>query len=522
MIRPATLGRLATWALGLFTLLVGLASLTWPFAWDPGIFTWVGDTIRHGGLPYRDAWDAKGPFAYYAYALVQRTEIPVMWPVRLLDLAFVTAGAVAVAAIVRRFVPGYAGLVTALFLVLTHYSTDFYNTAQPDAWIAAISAIAMAALLAPNLDRRLGLAVLAALLLGLGLLQKPTFAIWLPLPALAIMLSERPLAWRVPVAALLSIVTLVPAAGAAAWFQSRGALPQLIEGYLSLNLELSRNLTGSVWRAAVWSVVRAQVTPLGLTLPAAALGIAWLWKSDRRASLLLIAWAAGAWVAVAAQRRFFIYHWQPVFWSVAPLAGIGFSVALRRSEGSTVAPARALAGGLLGLLAALLVLPLQVRVRDAAAYLTGRMSHESFVLQFPPDETAHVRDDLALAGYLQSHSLPEDRVIIWDSPLAGALAQRRAPTRIGFFFPLVNARSAAAAPIAPGPVQQRIRAEYLAGLDDPRTRFVAVTRDALSGEEPSPRKSIPALFPEFGQVLADSWSPVDSAGDYLVFARRAP
>ena len=119
-------------------------------------------------------------------------------------------------------------------------------------------------------------------------------------------------------------------------------------------------------------------------------------------------------------------------------------------------------------------------------------------------------------------NVPEDRVIIWDSPLAGALAQRRAPTRIGFFFPLVNARSAAAAPIAPGPVQQRIRAEYLAGLDDPRTRFVAVTRDALSGEEPSPRKSIPALFPEFGQVLADSWSPVDSAGDYLVFARRAP
>ena len=249
MIRPATLGRLATWALGLFTLLVGLASVTWPFAWDPGIFTWVGDTIRHGGLPYRDAWDAKGPFAYYAYALVQRGEVPAMWPVRLLDLAFVTAGAVAVAVIVRRFVPGNAGIITAFFLVLTHYSTDFYNTAQPDAWIAAISAIAMTALLRPDLDRRPGLAVLAALLLGAGLLQKPTFAIWLPLPALAIMLGARPLAWRVLVAALLSIVTLVPAAVAAAWFQSRGALPQLIEGYLSLNLELSRNLTGSVWRA---------------------------------------------------------------------------------------------------------------------------------------------------------------------------------------------------------------------------------------------------------------------------------
>jgi hypothetical protein len=520
--RPATLGRLATWGLGLFTLLVGLASLAWPFAWDPGIFTWVGDTIRHGGLPYRDAWDAKGPFASYAYALVQRGAIPAMWPVRLLDLGFVTAGAVAVAAIVRRFVPGNAGPLTACFLVLTHYSIDFYNTAQPDAWIAAVSAIAVALLLRPDLDRKLGLATLAALLLGVGLLQKPTFASWLPLPALAILLCARPLAWRLAVAAGLSIITLLPAAAAAAWFQSQGALPQLIEGYLTLNLELSRNLTGSVWRAMVWSVVRAQVTPLGLALPAAALGIVWLWKADRRASLLLVAWAAGAWVAIAAQRRFFTYHWEPVFWSVAPLAGIGFSIALRRPDGSSPASARVLAGGLLGLLSALLILPLQTRVRDAAAYLTGGMDSDMFLRQFSQDETAIVRDDLALARYLQSHSSPEDRVIIWDSPLASALAQRRAPTRIGFFFPLVNPRPAATGPLAPGPVQQRIRAEYLAGLDDPQTKYVAVTRDALTGVEASPRKSIPALFPEFGKALAQSWLPIDSAGNYLVFARRAP
>jgi hypothetical protein len=511
--------KITAWALGLFTFLVGLASLTWPFAWDSGIFTWVGNTIRHGGLPYRDAWDAKGPFAYYAYALVQRGAIPAMWPVRLLDLGFVSAGAVAVAAIVRRYAPGTAGPLTACLLVLTHYSTDFFNTAQPDAWIAAVSAIAMALLLRPDLDRRLGFATLAALLLGLGLLQKPTFAIWLPLPALAVLLVARPLAWRLAVAAGLSLVTLVPAAAAAAWFNSQGALPQLLEGYLTLNLELTRNLTGGVGRALAWSVVRAQVTPLGLALPAAALGAAWLWKADRRASLLLVAWAAGAWVAVAAQRRFFAYHWQPVFWSVAPLAGIGFSVALRRPAGADTAPSgRVLAGGALALLLVLLLLPLQVRVRDAAAWLGGAANTTSFMEQFPPEQVAIVRDDLALAAYLQAHSSPEDRVIIWDSPLAGALAQRQAPTRIGFFFPLVNPR----VPSYLGETQARMRVEYLAGMDDPQTRYVAVTRDALAGRDRAgqPPKSIPALFPEFGRRLADTWSPVDSAADYIIFARQ--
>ena len=519
MTRPTGLGQLVFWGLGAFTLLVGLTSVTWPFAWDPGIFTWVADTIRHGGLPYRDAWDAKGPFAYYAYALVQAGTGPVMWPVRLMDLGFVTAGAVAVAAMVRQSVPGRAGPVTALFLILTHYSTDFHNTAQPDAWIAVLSAIAMAILLRPSLDRQLGQATLAALLLGAGLLQKPTFAILLPLPALAIMLTARPRAWRFGAATLLSLVTLLPAAATAGWFYTRGALPPLIEGYLTLNLELARNLTGSVWRAIPWSVVRVQATPLGLALPAAALGSAWLWQTDRRRFLLFAAWAAGAWLAVAAQRRFFAYHWQPLFWSLAPLAGIGFGIALRRDERAAIAPARILAGGALGLLLALLVLPLQVRVRDAIAWIRGSMDSRTFLAQFPPDEAAIVQDDMALAAYLHTHSSPEDRVIIWDSPLAATLAQRRAPTRIGFFFPLVNARQVAGG-VTPGTVQQGLRDEYLAGLDDPATRYVAVTRDALTGRERRPRKSVPDLFPEFGHRLATSWRPVDSAGSYVVFARQ--
>ena len=72
----------------LFTAVVAAASLTWPFAWDPGIFSWVADTIRHGGLPYRDAWDAKGPLAYYLYAWLQRSG-PAIVPVRIFDLLIV-------------------------------------------------------------------------------------------------------------------------------------------------------------------------------------------------------------------------------------------------------------------------------------------------------------------------------------------------------------------------------------------------------------------------------------------------
>jgi hypothetical protein len=46
-------------------------SFTYPFGWDQGLFAWVGDAIVRGGLPYRDAWDFKGPLLYYVYALAQ-------------------------------------------------------------------------------------------------------------------------------------------------------------------------------------------------------------------------------------------------------------------------------------------------------------------------------------------------------------------------------------------------------------------------------------------------------------------
>ena len=52
-------------ALGLLAALAAVVSLWWPYGWDQGAMAWVGDTIVDGGMPYRDAWDVKGPLTYY-------------------------------------------------------------------------------------------------------------------------------------------------------------------------------------------------------------------------------------------------------------------------------------------------------------------------------------------------------------------------------------------------------------------------------------------------------------------------
>jgi hypothetical protein len=288
-----------------------------------------------------------------------------------------------------------------------------------------------------------------------------------------------------------------------------------------LNLEIARALVGGVGRAVPWTLYRGLETRMALVIPAAVVGLAWLWRTDRRAALLLGAWAGGALLGIASQRRYWAYHWHPVYWSLGPLAATGFVVIARQLRGT----ARTFVGPLLvrasvAMLLFVLVLPLQVHVRDWLGLVSGRLSHEDYLAQFEESQIDIVEDDLALADYLRRHSSPSDRVFVWDSPLANALSDRRTPGRVGFFVALVLPKANGRGVLPLGPIQSRLRQEFLASLDDSSTRYIAVTRDALIGREPMLRKGLPTLFPELNQRLTTEWAVVDTAGGYRVFARR--
>jgi hypothetical protein len=441
--------------------------------------------------------------------------------VRVFDLLFIGAGAVATGAVVARHATVRAGMWTAVVLVLNHYLTDFWTTAQPDAWIAVLSAFGMALLLRPDIDRRTGLAVLAALLLGMGLTQKPTYGVLLPLPALAVLLlPSRPIGARVGLAAGLTAAALVPAAVMVAWFAAHDSIPQLVEGYLTFNLELARQLVGGVGRGVVYTSLHALRNPLVLVMPAAVVGTAWLWGRDRRATLLLLLWIGGALLGIGVQRRWFIYHWHNLWWAVAPLAGIGFARVLRRDTGEAGGAGRVLALTSLALLCFWLTFPLQQKVREWSQLMAGQFAtRDQWLRVFLMSESEIVADDLALSDWLRAHTAPEDRVFVWDSPLANALSHRHAPSRVAFFVPITLADRNQRQPIPPGPVQQRMRAEFMAALDRD-TRYFAVTRDALEGREPDLRKNLPVLYDELSRKLRLEWSLVDTARGYRIYARR--
>ena len=52
-------------------IVVRLPSLVQPMGADQGLYAYIGDRIRSGDLPYRDAWDQKPPAIHVAYAAMR-------------------------------------------------------------------------------------------------------------------------------------------------------------------------------------------------------------------------------------------------------------------------------------------------------------------------------------------------------------------------------------------------------------------------------------------------------------------
>src|SRR4051794_7969088 len=103
-------------------LLLRLPAVVQPMGADQGLYSYVGERILHGELPYRNAWDQKPPAIHYTYALMRgltRSDASVGWADFL--------AAVAVAWLLYRLggaiAPGATGAISALvFLLLSNPS----------------------------------------------------------------------------------------------------------------------------------------------------------------------------------------------------------------------------------------------------------------------------------------------------------------------------------------------------------------------------------------------------------------
>jgi hypothetical protein len=501
---------------------------------DQGIYRLVARAVEHGGAPYRHAWDFKPPGIFFVYRLAA-------WmgdgprPIRVLEVAGLIVQSGCLAALARRFwgEPG-VGLIAAALAALVHAQLDFWHTAQPESFGGMLTAVALWIGTHPGL--RTARLVAGGALFGAAALLKP------PLGGGALLLAiwgaraarRRGRSARGLVAATLA-GALAPVVACAAWFATRGALGDLADavlGFAPKYTALGWRQEGGAARLA-WRAVREW--PLAFSGPVSAglgLWLAWaLAARGRGASLaagrrggptLLVALVAVELAGVAAQAKFFPYHYAACVPPTALLAARGWWLC------AAAASRRGLAARGLVALGALVSVLARGATRDVPGSFWERLAARASLLR--PDlssaERVALRDALAsvadvdaaesrrLGAALAAAVPPDATVFIWGfEPGVYLLAERRPACRFIYNVPQRVAWAGAARPALVGALEASPPAAVVVAHGDV---LPMVTGDDLD--------SAAALdgFPDLRRWLARTYRPYRRIGDFELWLRAPP
>jgi hypothetical protein len=469
--------------------------ITWPFSNDQGNLAWVGDVILSGGMPYRDAWDVKGPGAHLLFAFVELLLGKNEWGVRVFDLAMLAMCAACLRSIVREYAGPGATRWAIVVLLLWYASLNHHNTAQPDAWAGIMATGAVALMLTrTRLSPISGLA--AGALIGFCALIKPTY-----LPFFALPLVDGLCHVRVEGAGRVARFWLASVVGVAApialcvwWFWSRGALDDWIAVHLHW-IPSSYTQVDAAW------LNRGQYLITFLTTerfaPVVPLVVGGLWivrQQSGRDVLMLVSWILAAVCGVLIQGQFYPYHWHPVYPPLALLAGIGLDalwtslteVAPAESppqDAAQPAPGKLRIANIVAAALATVVLlgaitaPLVHLYRFARGAVAGDFSNYERIEFGPFAHRGGVFPELV--DYLRARTAPTDAVLLWGSA-AGVnyLSDRPAVSPFGFIQPLVDPPDTE--------LRRRYRDRFMSRLTSAPPRYVIALNAAACSRSPSP------------------------------------
>jgi 4-amino-4-deoxy-L-arabinose transferase-like glycosyltransferase len=413
--------RTVTLVLALALLALRLPSLVQPMGADQSLYAYVGERIRSGGLPYRDAWDQKPPAIHFLYAGLRT-----IWP----GDAAVPAADLAAAAIVAFLLyrlgnalgPAGAGAAASLlFLLLSNPAFTRVGGVRLRSQCETFIAVAVAAAFALVLQkpkRPLGV-VLAGVLCGMAFALKYNAAVF-AVAVVAALWLRRSLTTTDLVRMMAGFA--VPAVAIPLVFAFGGALRPLIDATIVYNLQYSGEtyrtpldiaryvVTFPIERArfdALWTVGGAGC----LILLSGALG--------GRERLLPVVWVGAACVSIAINgSRGLPQYFIQANPALALAAGWGGALAWSWLRAGTGRAARLIA---VPLVLAVAVAAWRVNQFDKLAeqtlfdarYALGRMTRETYLARYDDDRKYSALAADTLGKYLAAHSQPDDRIYVF-------------------------------------------------------------------------------------------------------------
>ncbi len=481
--------------------------LTWPFGWDHGAFAWVGDVIVRGGMPYRDAFDVKGPMSFYPSAAVQLVSGRNWWGVRAFDLLLLLATAIVIGRIAARLSGRTAAAGAVLLWVLAYANTGFMNTAQPDAWIAWVMLLALAPILLRMGPATPALLAVAGAAAAVATLLKPHYSAFLLLPLLVVWLEAPERRARLAVPALAGF-----AAPIAAWLVlavATGTLGAFTEAVIRFNsAKNSSGLLGALTDSLSYGFLEDPVVLLAL--PLAAAGVPAVARLDRRAAMVLGGWLVLALPLILLQRPYYAYRLHIV---TPALAILGAAAVARfsspRESGIEPDVGATLAGALLLLGVVTFGRHPLGEIARGVGLLAGRRDPAAHYARYD-SWMASAADERRGARFIHDSTPPGVTIFAWNHPAVAFLADRRPAGRFLIETP-VSAR-----------LDEPLRASYLDSLHGGLSAAppdVVVTEDTLGAAACLACLPPYAALGERGRVLAAPYRLRHRAGRLVIFTR---
>ncbi|MCS6802935.1 MAG: glycosyltransferase family 39 protein [Chloroflexota bacterium] len=500
-------------------LLLSAPLLSQPFGRDQGIFATIADAILRGQLPYRDAWDHKPPGIDYAYALAFRLFGRSWQAVHLLEQLVLLGGMVGLWALLRPAGAQAAVAAAALFGAAAILQFEWWDRGQAEMFIAGLSAVGLAALVAGRRWRAVS-ALVGGAVLGALIWFKPTAA---PLTLLGgiILLARSPRSWGTArdlgayAGGVLALV-LVPSG----LLLAGGAFAEMWDAVVvfnQLHVQTGANLTLA---ATAWATVDF-FGRMGPLTPLAAAGVIGARRSPALTALL-VGWLLAALAGVWSQGKFFSYHWSVALPPLAGLAGSGLIAVWEniRRPGPEVRLRR----GAAAILALALLLPVvheqQAKLGRDLPYLLGKVSDRDYFARF--GHNLHDRDVYSFsaaretAAYLAARTTPNDTVLVWGfQALVNWLADRRAPTRYIFSYPLTIERPES-------PLRRQARDIFLREFDAAPPAYVVLVAKDVNPIQTQESIALIETFPAFKERLARDYVKEREIAEFQIYRRKGP
>lgn len=305
-------------------VVLGATTLAFPrTGMDTSNFAYVAQTIVHGGMPYRDAWDLKGPALFYAYAVPVSLFGTNQFALRAFEIPWQLATALAVFAIaVRVYWRREIGLLAGVLYLVVYYSQNYPMLGQPDGLLTLPLALSMLCLLRGlEADRFLVWCGAGAWVAVATLFKLPFGLMGVLMIFAAVTLRRQGVNQSVRRLSALAVGFAGPILLCAIYFQAKGALWDLIATQFLVGPQHALfNQNGHYIGCMLHNLNTIARVPLGtlvlLTMVPIFLSVVYKQHLSPSAKLVL-GWFAVGVIVLFMHGEFIGYHYEPLY---APLA----------------------------------------------------------------------------------------------------------------------------------------------------------------------------------------------------------